>query len=156
MKIDVRPFAPGDEDELLARGLRAGDALEAWKVTGMRADAAVRLSVERALTAGVIRVENRVTALFGLGKGCRGGSGIPWMVAHPDFENPAVAVPMARIMRRFLDHWLTVFPRLENCADPDHAHALKVLRWAGFTVENTPLRGPLGHKLVYFWRTQCA
>lgn len=153
MKITVLPYAPGDKAELLARGLRAGDILEAWKTTGLRAEDAVRLSLAHSLMSASIRINGRVSALLGVaGCGALLHTGIPWLVAHPDFETPAVAVPMARIMRRFLDHWLTVFSRLENVADPDHANALRVLRWCGFSMREAETHGPLGHKLVCFWK----
>ena len=153
MNIDVSRFTPGDEAELLDRGLRAADILEAWKVTGMAADKAVRLSLEGSLMVGTIRINSQVAALFGVaGRGILLHTGIPWLVAHPDFERPAAAVPMARIIRRFLAHWLTVFPRLENVADPGHANALRVLSWCGFSMTEALFTGPLGHRLIHFWK----
>lgn len=169
MTITISPYTPGDEAELLTRGLRVGDVLEAWKVTGIPAARAVALSLEHSLMAGTIRLDGRIVSLFGVG-GPEGetardarpsapgtgfpclGTGFPWLVAHPEFENPAIAVPMARILRRFLDHWLTVFPRLENYTDPGHAAALRLLAWAGFSLRVATVPGPLGHRLMHFWK----
>lgn len=153
MRVDVHPYAIGDDTELLARGLRAADCIEAWKTTGMCAGRAVRLSLESSLVVGTIRLDGQVVSLFGVGeRGLLLRTGIPWLVAHPDFEHPGIAVPMARIIRRFLDHWQTMFFRLENYADPDHEKALHVLRRFGFSMREAAVTGPLGHRLIHFWR----
>ncbi len=149
--ISVLPYKPGDEEELLERGLRPADIAEGWKTCGIAADAALRLSIQSSLVAGAIRIDGRVAALFGVSRlGLLDDTGIPWLVAHADFERPAVAVPMARIMRRFLGHWRRVFARLENYADPKHEKALRLLAWAGFSMRVAPAAGPLGHTLIHF------
>ena len=77
----------------------------------------------------------------------------PWLLAHADFERRETAICMGRLSRRFIEHWLTVFGRLENYADPEHEKSLQYLRWLGFNFDwEQPVRGPLGHELVRFWR----
>lgn len=105
-----------------------------------------------------VRIDGNIAAILGVGRlDLLSGIGLPWFVGTPEIERPAAAVPMVRLIRRFLLHWLTVFPRLENVADPDHVTALRLLAWVGFTIEPAQVRGPLGHNLVYFWRQRaCA
>ena len=157
MAVTVAPLAEGDAQELLRRGLREADVREAWKTAGMPPDRALAFSLAHSLFAASIRLDGRICALLGVG--CADAllhTGIPWMVAHQELETPAIAVPVARIIKRFVTHWLTVFPRLENCADPAHTNALRTLQWAGFTLETGIAAGPLGHHLVRFWQNSRA
>ncbi len=150
MLVSVRAFTHGDDAELLRRGLRPHDEREALKAAGMSGAEALRHSLDNSDQAFAIRLGGSMAAILGVGSTM--GVGIPWLLAHPDFEKPAAAVPMARLVRRFIEHWLAAFGRLENHADPEHAEALKMLRWMGFCLEPARVAGPLGHELVYFWR----
>lgn len=154
MNVKVRPAASGDAEALLARGLRPADEREAWKVAGLPPDVALRLTLDGSDMAAAILVDNIIVALFGVcSLGALTGTAAPWLLAHTDFERPETAVCMGRISRRFITHWLSVFGRLENYADPEHEKALVYLRWLGFNFDwDHPARGPLGHELIRFWR----
>lgn len=158
MRIELRPYRAGDGDALLRRGLRPADRREARKAAGLEPGAAVSLSLARSVCTVCILLEGRVSCLIGIGLlDILENSATPWLLAHEDFEDARVAVPMARRVKRCMDHWLTVFSRLENVVDPDHAAAIRLLEWMDFTIETTGIRGPLGHSLLPFWRnSECA
>ncbi len=155
MRVDVRPFTPGDDAELLERGLRPCDIREAMKVAGLSPARAVGISIINSDFVDTVRLDGKVAALLGAGGGW-GGIGIPWLLAHQDFEHPAAAVPMARLVRRRMDRWVNVYGRLENYADPEHAAALRLLTWMGFRLMPSKIKGAFGDELVYFWRAGCA
>ena len=153
-KVDVRPAAPGDAEALLARGLRPSDEREAWKVAGIPPGPALRLTLAGSDMAASIFVDEVIVAMLGVcSSGVLTGTGAPWLLAHADFERRETAVCMGRISRRFINQWLTVFDRLENYADPEHEKSLGYLQWLGFNFDwDHPARGPLGHKIIRFWR----
>lgn len=158
-KVDVSRYVPGDEQRLLTRGLRRADVLEAVRVAGLPADTALRLTVANADMAASISINGNIVALLGVGRrGTLSNVGVPWIVGHDDFEYPATAPAMVRISRRFVEHWLTVFDRLENVGDPEHVRSIPYLEWLGFTLDwDNPIHGPFGHPLIKFWRNKaCA
>jgi hypothetical protein len=86
-------------------------------------------------------------------KSALSGAGVPWLLAHADFERRETAVTLMRLSRRFIERWLKVFGSLENVADPEHRVSLKYLTDLGFTFDwGRMVSGPLGHPLVPFRR----
>lgn len=157
-KVSVRRYRPGDEAALLARGLRAADAREAFKVVGTGPAAALAHTLAGSAMTAAIEINGSVAALFGLcPQGLLCSAAAPWLLAHDDFDRPEAALALGRISRRFIDHWHAVFGRLENLADPEHVKAIRYLEWLGFSFAwEAPLRGPFGHELIPFWRQPCA
>lgn len=156
-RIRVLPTTPADVAALLARGLRRADVLESVRVSGLPAGDALRLSVVQSVLAATVWADGQVIAICGVGeRGVLSGIGVPWFLAHDDFEHPAIAPVLARVSRRFIECWLRRFTRLENVADPEHDRAMRYLAWLGFSFDRQHLiRGPFGHPLVRFWRQQC-
>lgn len=171
MRIEIRPARIADGEALILRGLREADKREAWKAAGVTPEVAVRYSLACSARALAVLLGGRPACLLGAGlpgwpcgpggpggpeePGGPGGRvpyAIPWLLAHDDFEDKRVAVPMARLVRQQMDRWVNEFSRLENLADPEHAEALRLLRWMGFTIEQRAVKGPKGHDLLHFWR----
>jgi hypothetical protein len=154
MRITITPCLPEHCGELLRRGLRPTDAAELWKVRALTPEKALPEAVENSLLALTLLIDGQATALFGVAeKSALSGAGVPWLVAHADFERRETAVPLMRLSRRFIDHWLKTFGRLENVADPEHRVSLKYLTNLGFTLDwGGMIPGPLGHPLIPFRR----
>lgn len=159
-KFFVRPYQPGDAEKLLKRGLRKSDRLELWKMTGMDEKTLFKLRLpeieKRQAMLGTVLWRGNIISLFGV---CPADylncTGTPWLLAHPDFERQELAVPLARVGRRFITHWLKYFEILENICDPENTKAMDFLTWLGFKFDfEQPLRGPMGHTLLKFWRTK--
>ena len=156
--FEVRPYRAGDEEELLARGLRESDRLELWKLTGLDEATLFKLRLpelkKHQARLGAALWHGNIIALFGVCPAdCFKSKGIPWLLAHPDFERQELAVPIARVGQRFTRHWLNYFEILENVCDPKNTKAMNFLSWLGFKFDfEQPLRGPLGHPLLRFWR----
>ena len=152
--LTFTPATQQDAAALLARGLRASDRREAWKAAGMPPEQALPLTLHNSLIAVAVKHQATVIALLGVGhSGLLSTTGSPWLVGHPDMEHPPCSLPLARGCRRFVEHWLTVFNRLENLADPNHTESMRFLEWLGMTVDHAnSVRGPLGHPLVRFYR----
>jgi hypothetical protein len=150
-RVEARPFRPGDLEALLARGLRPADELEVRRVSGLDPYPAMRVCLHDSLEAFTLSIAGLPAALFGVGK--EEGMGVPWLVGHEDFEDRRTAVPIMRLSLRVAAGWQARFGRLANLADPEHAVSIPYLERLGFTLEwNRPVFGPLGHRLVYFWR----
>lgn len=157
--FEVRPYRAGDAEKLLKRGLRKSDEAELLKLTGLEAEKALLTYLPLMEAAGdnsVIEIDGQVSTLFGVcALAGELNAGAPWLLAHPDFEREAVAMNIARLGRVCIAMWLAKFERLENVCDPDNAKGLKFLEWLGFKFDfERPVYGPLGHKLLKFWRVQ--
>ena len=153
----ILTFTPGTEADvsaLLSRGLRDSDRREAWRAAGMSPEMALPLTVRSSAMTATVKASDSVIAMLGVcPSGMLSNTAAPWLVGHADMESKPHAMPLARGCRRFVDHWLTVFDRLENVADPEHTESMRFLEWLGMTVDyDNPVRGPLGHVLVRFWR----
>lgn len=156
-KFEVRPYQPSDAEKLLKRGLRPSDRLELWKLTGLEAEKAMLTYLPILETAGdtsVIEVDCNVICLFGVCKmDGKQDVGAPWLLAHPDFERKDVSINIARLGSECVAGWLRHFNLLENICDPENTKGLKFLKWLGFNFDfERPVYGPLGHKLLRFWR----
>ena len=148
-------FAPAkisDADALLARGVRQADHRECLKAAGMAVGPALRASVANSDLAVAACLEGKVIAMFGVGTDAA-GHGMVWLVATDEAETPALAVPLARASRHFVECWQRHFKRLHNVVDPEHVASMRWLTWLGFVIDReNPVRGPLGHELYRFWR----
>ena len=154
-RVDVRPATADDAKALLERGLRREDVLEGLRVSGLPAEDLMVESMSRSHTVVGIFVDGLIVALLGVAseKVEEGLLGIPWLVAHRDFERPETAVPMLRISKRFIDGWREEFGKLGNVLDPEHEKAVRYVEWLGFRFEwDRPLAGPCGDRIVFFWR----
>ncbi|MDR2161634.1 MAG: hypothetical protein LBO77_05800 [Desulfovibrio sp.] len=155
-RIAVIPCRPEHAKELLGRGLRPADAAEIWKIRALPPDKGLEEALAASLLAVTVTADGKVAALCGVAeKSALSGAGVPWLLAHADFERRETAVTLLRLSRKFIDHWLRIFGRLENMADPEHLVSLKYLENLGFTLEwGRMISGPLGHPLVPFWRAR--
>lgn len=153
-KVEVRRFRAGDDAELLRRGVRESDRKESFKVSGLSVAESLPPTLGLSLVSGSVFVDGAIVCLFGVGShGPLSDTGMPWLIAHEDFERRETAPVMMRISRRMVRQWLTVFPRLENLADPENRASLRYLSGLGFTFDRSdPAFGPHGHELVRFWR----
>ncbi len=158
MRIYAEPHRPGDGAALLRRGLRRSDLVESYRATALPIEKSLSRCLTHSAMTATLRVDGRITGLLGVAsRDLLGSVGLPWFVAHPEFEDPRVMVGAARLVRSFIEQWLTVFSTLENLTDPDHKQALRFLVWLGFNLDAVPVTGPLGHPLIRFWRKQpCA
>ena len=154
--FEVRPYRAGDEEELLARGLRESDRQELWKLTGLQPEQAIAEylpAMHNAGCVGTMLFEGKVFCLFGVYSFEGDGKGAPWLIAHSDFERSELAIPIARVCRKFIKHWLRHFGVLENICDAESVKGIEFLLWLGFSFDTElPVRGPLGHDLIRFWR----
>lgn len=149
--VRVSYFKPDHAHMLLDRGLRPEDHREAWKVAGLSVKEALLSTVGSSFMTASIFSGSDIVAILGV---CPiavvGNSAAPWLLANKDFERKETAHIMARICKRFIERWLTVYERLENYADPEHEEAIKLLLWLGFSVYPNKAVGPNGHSLSYF------
>jgi hypothetical protein len=153
-KVEVIRAGLAEAEALLERGLRPSDEIEILKTTALPPAEALRLSVLNSGSLGAFTLDGKICALFGVGRsGPLSDVGVPWIVGHEDFERPATGLVMLRLCGRFVRHWAGCFKRLENLADPDNRRALYFLRHLGFAFDwERPVCGPLGHRLIRFWR----
>ena len=150
--LTFRPAEISDADALLTRGARAADWRECLKSHGVGLGGVLRETVMNSDLAVAAYEDGRIIALFGVGTDGH-GRGFIWLVAHDEAEAPALAVPLARVSRRFVEHWLRAYGRLGNVVDPENTVSLRWLDWLGFNIDReSPVRGPLGHELYRFWR----
>ena len=154
LKLTFAPAVMADADALLMRGARQADWRECFKATGGSLSPALRFSVARSDLAVAVRSAGKIIVLFGVGADAA-GQGAVWLVAHPDAEHPDLIRNLARTARRFVDCWQRQFDVLHNVVDPDNTIALRWISWLGFVIDrDKPVRGPLGHTLLNFRRTQ--
>lgn len=151
-KVNIHKYQHGDAEWLLSRGLREADKREAKAITGGTPEQALLISIEASeLVVSMFRDDN-IMAIFGVAQSIN-GAGAPWLLGHDDFEKADTNISVARISKRFIDHWFAYFGRLENIADPEHKKSIPYLTWLGFTFDwGNMLTGPFGDKLVRFWR----
>ena len=136
----------------LAVAVRYVDPRDADSVAGRAGRAAVSAEPQTMQSKGADAENGRLIALFGVASDAR-GHGIVWLAATCEAEAPALAVPLARASRRFVEHWLQHFTCLRNQVDPDNTLSLNWLAWLGFDIDRAhPVRGPLGHELYPFHR----
>ena len=156
-RVEIVPTRAGDAERLLERGLREADVLEVWRIGGVSPEDALLDSLKDADLAATFLRDGEVVGICGVCSLQRSyltaPVGVPWLLACDEFESPDTAIAMARISRRFIDHWHKIYGRLENIADPLHLKSLPYLHWLGFNFDwDNPLRGPMGDTLVRFWR----
>lgn len=145
---------PGDEEIILAVGLRPEDVLE-LRGLGCGPEAAVVDSVRAdPTTTMVVTADNEPCAVFGvapiLGAGVAPGTGAPWFLATPRIYDVA---------RQFADQtiywveWMNrAYPRLMNYMRYDNRVSRAWLRRAGFTIHPPQPIGLDGAKYSLFTR----
>ena len=156
-RVKAVPTQPEHVDTLLEKRLRHADVLEVFRIGGVSAEEALRISVDGSEIGVTLLRDGAVVAVSGvctISKGLLSSPvGVPWLLACDAFESKDTACAMARISRRFIDHWHSVYGRLENIADPLHGRSMPYLQWLGFNFDwDNPLYGPYGDRLVRFWR----
>ena len=152
--FELRRFAPGDDEALIARGLRGSDDAECFKTGGLTAAEALRYSVRGSDLAAGMWIHGKIAAVCGVASpGALADVGAPWLLAHDDFERADTATAAARASLRLVECWAKEYGRLQNVADPQHTKALRFLDFLGFHFDwGQPVTGPFGHQLVRFWR----
>lgn len=158
-RVETLPAGAPDVKTLVGRGLREADRRELLRLSGLPFERDTILqSVFSSRDVTGIFVDDEIAALYGVAPLQEEKSrcvGMPWLVAHDDFERKETAVPMMRISRRGIEKWLGEFDLLMNLVDPEHLKAVAYLKRLGFTLEfDAPVAGPLGDRLIPFWRTR--
>lgn len=152
-KLRTARLEKGDLEAFLASGLRKADQLEAFRLTGLHHEQAVRMSVKGSDLTGKVVAQGKTIAIFGLAISRVPYVGSPWLVANDAFENKAYALSLARKSKIFIDRWSKEIGRLENFVDPEHYKSIRYLEWLGFNFDYSVAKyGPYGHRLLKFWR----
>ena len=133
-----------DDIQALACDIRQEDAAEL---------AAAGLVVAEALDGmdGLAVYRNGLLlCLFGVrGFPNRDGLGIPWMMS----TNALSALPRKTVIRMaagFIDGWKRDFAGLVNLVHAENTQAIRLIRWLGFEVDETPA-GPGGAFFFFKW-----
>lgn len=125
--------ATADHAWILGRGLRAADVREVGCL-GQMPHAAVFWSYRRALIRKTALVDGEVAAMWGVVGAPLGMVGTPWLLTGPASERVS-ALTFARIYQAEALGMLRLFPKLENYVDASYTGAVRLLKLAGFTLD---------------------
>lgn len=124
----------GDREEVMAAGLRPGRA--------------VMISLRDSLWSNAAMVDGEVAALWGVGGTLLSGIGRPWLLTGTAC-NQVSPLKFARVYRSEVGRMLASFFRLENYVDSKYTGAVRMLRLAGFTINDPE---PFGQRGALFHR----
>lgn len=146
MNIEITPATEAHARELIRR-LRAADRAEIMS-GGLRPGRAVLASLRSSVWSRAALVDGEVAAIWGVGGSLLGGLGRPWLLTGTACERVS-PLRFARIYRGQVVSMLTTFARLENFVDTEYTGAVRMLRLAGFSIDDPE---PIGKNGALFRR----
>lgn len=128
---DVRELSPvirkADADELLWLGFKPHHALY--------------YSFKYGIYRQTGRVDGQIAAMWGVAGVPLGLVGQPYLITSPAIETIS-SLRFAKIYKQEVDTMLKIFPVLENYVDSRYKGAIRLIKIAGFTVEDPVELGP--------------
>lgn len=152
MRVSFDPATPELASQLLARGVRRSDCLEAARLGFPAISTALHDSLVFSEISIAASTKHGVACIFGVSRrSVLSDVGTIWLVAHTDIEKYAVRFLKETHLK--LNLLMEYYPRLENIIDVDNIQTIKWLEWLGFTVDKTQVvRTRTGFPFYRFWK----
>ncbi|MSR15352.1 MAG: hypothetical protein EXR86_12470 [Gammaproteobacteria bacterium] len=143
--IDAAP----DHIEQIAANMRQVDIDECWAQSGTTVREGLRTSLKLSTTARVVCVDGTPGAMFGV-LDHREHGGQLWMVGTNLIATHKRAC--LECSRREIAEFRTVYDKLWNYIDARNVHAIRWLRWLGFTLSEPVEHGPFLKPFhLFYW-----
>lgn len=146
---DLIREATEDDACAIAGNLRRADRLEGLRL-GAPPEALVMSSWRRAVIRRVGLWNGEIACMWGVCGEILSGKGVPWLVTTKILERAPVSV-FLRHYRNETRDMLRLFQFLENHVDVRYTSAVRMLRLAGFQVDEPQPIGRRGSLLARFW-----
>lgn len=133
MRATFRP--PTAEDiETVGRNMREIDQIECVEMTGLFPLQALREAVRDSVFCLAALVDGKAVCVFGCAPEAPllGHIGIPWLLGVEGFEEHSREI--LRHSRRFVLEMARKYPHLRNVVHTDNSHAIRWLKWCGFSI----------------------
>ena len=131
--------------------MRAIDALECAEISGTFPIEALEAGVRESAFCRTAVVDGQPVCIFGVApEQTLGNVGAPWLLGVEGFETHALQI--LRHSRPFVAQMLSLYPHLRNLVHTDNRHAIRWLRWCGFTIGEEMPVGRSGAKFRAFER----
>lgn len=146
--IEIYGSTPRDIMEM-EQVLRDQDRREI-EITGYNVANALAASYQHALLKRTAFVDGEIAAMWGVCGIPLSMVGQPYLVTSQAVENVS-PLTFARYYKREIPEMLRLFPVLENYVDADYDGAIRMLKIAGFTLDNPIQIGPAKHQFYRFY-----
>lgn len=145
--IHIRDSVVSDVKEL-CKTMRAKDRLEAESL-GLNPDKTLFYSYRYSILRKTAFVDNKIAAMWGVHGTPLSFLGHPYLVTGQAVEE--ISIPsFLRIYRDEVKVMSSIFPILENYVDASYEGAVRMLKLAGFTIDNPEPFGPSGQEFSKF------
>jgi len=117
--------------------------IEAWGCTCARG---IWTSYKASLVTKTALIDGKVAGVWGLGGTALGFTGRPWFLSTPEIYKIS-PLQVAKIYRREALKMFDIFSRLENYVDANYPEAIRLMKIAGFSIEEPK---PIGYNKAMF------
>lgn len=139
----------------IAAAARPADVAEAWAGSRSTVAAALEEGLRTSTLAYTFHMDGRPVAMVGVRPYSElGGVGIVWMLGTSDLDRMEARRAILELGPAAISHLRRRYPRmLFNFVDAANVRAVRFLRWAGFTLQDTIPLGRAGEPFHPFYLT---